>query len=219
MPRKKKSEEPRLTRTVGYIRMSTDGQDIEKNKSAILLYANDKQFGTVEFVTETASGSIHWRKRKIAELIESLQSGDRLITPEISRLGRSLLEIMEMLSILKSKQVAVYDLKNNWELNGSLQSEVFVFALSVASQVERELISKRTSEALQIKKSSGVRLGRPTGPGKSKLDPYKPEIIALLKNGSSKTFIAKRYGCSLPNLHNWLKKNGIKIEQDFGESK
>jgi DNA invertase Pin-like site-specific DNA recombinase len=80
----------------------------------------------------------------------------------------------------------------------------------MASEIERDLISQRTKEALRVKKAAGAKLGRPKGPGKSKLDPYQPEIESLLVNGSTQKFIARRYGTTEATLHNWLKKRGIK---------
>ena len=124
-----------------------------------------------------------------------------------------MLEIMEMLSILKDKEVNVYAVKGGWELNGSLQSKVMAMAFSIASEIERALISKRTKEALRARKVAGVKLGRPRGVGKSKLDEYKEEIVALLKNGSSKKFVANRYGTSQVNLYNWIKKNNVDAKQ------
>jgi DNA invertase Pin-like site-specific DNA recombinase len=82
-------------------------------------------------------------------------------------------------------------------------------AFSIASEIERDLISKRTKEALRALKAQGVKLGRPKGPGKSKLDKHRDEIVALLKNGSTKAYVAKKYGTTLPNLYNWLRKNKI----------
>ena len=82
---------------------------------------------------------------------------------------------------------------------------------SMAAEIERDLISSRNKKALKARKAAGVKLGRPKGPGKSKLDPYKEEIIALLNNGSTKTWVAKRYGCTLPNLYNWLKNNNFDL--------
>ena len=84
-------------------------------------------------------------------------------------------------------------------------------AFSIVSEIERDLISKRTKEALRARKNAGVKLGRPKGVGKSKLDEFKEEIVALLRNGSSKKFVADRYGTSQVNLYNWLKKNNIDI--------
>lgn len=86
--------------------------------------------------------------------------------------------------------------------------------MALFSELERDFISKRTKEALKARKAAGVKLGRPKGPGRSKLDQFRPEIEALLKSGSSKTFIAKRYGTTLPNFYNWLGKNQIDIKPD-----
>jgi DNA invertase Pin-like site-specific DNA recombinase len=83
---------------------------------------------------------------------------------------------------------------------------------TIAAEIERDLISARTKEALKSRKAAGVKLGRPKGPGKSKLDGYREEIVALLKNGSTKSYVARKYKTTLPNLYNWLKKNCINIE-------
>ena len=201
--------------TVGYLRVSTVDQDTEKNKDEILRLANDKQFGHVKWVEEKVSGKKNWKERKIKTIIDELGEGDRLIVPELSRLGRSMLEIMEMLSIAKEKGIYIYAVKGGWELNGSIQSKVMAMAFSIAAEIERDLISKRTKEALKALKAQGVKLGRPKGPGKSKLDKYREEIVALLKNGSTKAYVAKKYGTTLPNLYNWLKKNKIDIRPDL----
>ena len=198
-------------KTIAYLRVSTVEQDLEKNKADILTFANERDFGKVKFVEEKVSGTKNWKKRKIKQVIDELNKGDRLIVPEFSRLGRSMLEIMEMLSILKDKEVNVYAVKGEWELNGSLQSKIMAMVFSIASEIERDLISKRTKEALRARKNAGVKLGRPKGVGKSKLDAFKEEIIALLKNGSSKKFVADRYGTSQVNLYNWLKKNKLDV--------
>ncbi len=198
-------------KTIGYLRVSTIDQDIEKNRYEILELVNSKDFGQVEWIEEKVSGKKSWKERKIKEVIDNLGDGDRIIVPELSRLGRSMLEIMEMLSIAKQKGIYIYAVKGGWELNGSIQSKVMAMAFSIAAEIERDLISKRTTEALKARKKAGVVLGRPKGPGKSKLDKYREEIEALLKNGSTKTFVAKKYGTTLPNLYNWLKKNSIYI--------
>jgi len=138
-----------------------------------------------------------------------MKEGDRLIVPELSRLGRSMLEIMEILAIAKEKGIEIYDVKNGWELNGSIQSKVMALVFSIAAEIERDLISKRTMEGLRAARAKGKLLGRPKGPGKSKLDKHREEIISLIKTGSKQIYIAKKYGMSQPNLYNWLKKNGL----------
>jgi len=205
----KREKLQRVPRNIAYLRVSTQEQDCEKNKADILKFVNDRKLGHVEFIEEKISGTTSWKNRKIKEIIDELEAGDRLILPEISRMGRSMLEIMEMLSIAKQKEIVVYDIKNDFEINGRFQGELMAMIFSMAAQIERDLIASRTKEGIAAARASGKRLGRPPGPGKSKLDQYRPEIIALLANGSTKTFIAKRYETTLPNLFNWMKKNNV----------
>ena len=202
--------ESKSSKTIAYLRVSTIDQDIEKNKASILHLANNKDLGKVYFVEEKASGKTPWRKRRIATIIESLNRGDNLVVSELSRLGRSMLECMEILSIASQKGINIYAVKGNWQLDQSIQSKIIAMAFSMAAEIERDLISKRTKEALQAKKASGIKLGRPRGPGKSKLDKYRPEIEALLANGATQRFIAQRYGTTEANLHLWMKKHGLK---------
>jgi DNA invertase Pin-like site-specific DNA recombinase len=135
---------------------------------------------------------------------------DVIIVSELSRLGRSMLEIMEILSIATQKQLKIYSVKGDWHLDGSIQSKVMAMVFSMASEIERDLISSRTKEALRFKKENGIKLGRPKGPGKSKLDKFKPEIEALLSNGSTQKFIANRYNTTEANLYNWMKRHNLK---------
>ncbi len=196
-------------KTTAYLRVSTIDQDLEKNKADILKLANSLQLGHVHFEEEKLSGKISWRKRKIAQILEEAQAGDSIIVSELFRLGRSMLECMEILSIAAQKGVNVYAVKGNWRLDSSIQSKIIAMAFAMAAEIERDLISKRTKEALVAKKANGVRLGRPKGVGKSKLDQYRPEIEALMANGSTQAFIAKRYNTTEANLHHWLRQRGL----------
>lgn len=121
-----------------------------------------------------------------------------------------MLECMEILSVAMQRGISVYAVKGNWQLDQSIQSKIVAMAFSMAAEIERDLISQRTKEALRARKASGMPLGRPKGPGKSKLDAFHPEIEALLANGSTQKFIALRYKTTAANLHNWLKKRGIR---------
>lgn len=195
---------------IGYLRVSTIDQSVEKNEGAILRFANKKDFGKVAFVSEKVSGMKSWKNRKLFDLVESLQPGDKLIVSELSRLGRSLVEVLEILNILKDKDVSVYSVKENFKLNGDdIQSKMMRTMLGLFAEIERDLISARTKEGIAAARAKGVTLGRPRGPGKSRLDPYQPEIEALLKNGSRKSFIAKRYKVTYPTLVNFIKSRGI----------
>src|SRR5215510_11594063 len=197
-------------KTIGYLRVSTGEQELEKNKADILQLANQEDLGRVQFVEEKVSGKVAWRQRLIAELLDSLQTKDNVIVSELSRLGRSMLECMEILSIATQKGISVYAVKGNWHLDHSIQSKIMAMAFSMAAEIERELISQRTTEALRFRKAQGMKLGRPRGPGKSKLDAYRPEIERLLANGATQRFVARRYQTTEANLHNWLKKHGLK---------
>lgn len=197
-------------KNVSYLRVSTDAQDTVKNKAAVLVFANEKGFGQVEFVEEKVSGKKPWRERKIKGVLDSLEEGDRLIVPELSRLGRSTLEVLEILREAKDKGVDVYAVKEGLSLNGDgMQAKIMTTMLALFAELERDFISQRTREALMARKAAGVKLGRPKGPGRSKLDPHREEIVALLKNGATKRFVAKRYDTTTVNLYNWLKKNEI----------
>lgn len=197
-------------KTIGYLRVSTGLQDLDKNKADILRLANQEDLGRVQFVEEKVSGKVPWRKRRIADWVETLHAKDNLIVSELSRLGRSMLECMEILSIALQKGIRVYAVKGHWHLDQSMQSKIIAMAFSMAAEIERELISQQTTEALRFRKAQGLPLGRPRGPGKSKLDPYRPEIEGLLANGSTQRFIARRCHTTEANLHNWLKKQGLK---------
>jgi DNA invertase Pin-like site-specific DNA recombinase len=211
MRKKQGEEQPTQKKIVGYLRVSTLSQDLEKNKADILAYANDHRLGNVDFVQEVVSGKVSWKGRRIKEVIDSLDKDDWIIVAELSRLGRSMLEIMEIISEAKRKEINIHAIKNNWTLNGTIESKILLMVFSMASEIERDLISARTKEALRVRKESGVKLGRPKGPGKSKLDPHKDEIMALLRSGVPKKVVARKYGTAIVNLYNWIAKNKLDV--------
>lgn len=202
-------DEAGIKKTIGYLRVSTAGQELEKNKADILTLVNNKDLGKVTFVEEIISGKVSWRDRKLAAVLNDLKAGDSIIVSELSRLGRSMLECMEILSIATSKQIKIFSVKGNWNLDNSLQSKILAMAFSMAAEIERDLISSRTTEALRHRKASGLPLGRPVGSGSSKLDKFRPEIEALMNNGSTQRFIAVRYDTTPENLSIWLRKHKI----------
>jgi len=211
-PKKKKSPKRRKINTYSYLRVSTADQDVEKFKHDVLCYANDKNLGKVDFSVEKVSGTTSWRNRKVAEILDRVDKGDRLVVPELSRLGRSTAEILEILNIAKEKEIEVHSLKPEFIVDDSISGKLLATMFALMAELERDLISMRTKEALAARKKAGVTLGRPKGPGKSKLDPYKEEIIALLKNGSSKKYVAERYGTTPTNLYCWIKKRNLDVD-------
>lgn len=200
-------------RTVAYLRVSTIEQDLEKNKNEILQFANNRKLGHVEFVEEKISGTVDFKQRKIADILDQLEKGDNIIVNELSRLGRSTLQILQIIDIARNKGINVYAVKGAWQLDNSMQSKIVSTMFAMLSEIERDLISERTKEALRARKAQGIKLGRPKGPGKSKLDQFKEEIVAFLNTGYPKTRIASKYGVSRQNLYNWMEKNDIKIPE------
>ncbi|MFA5019146.1 MAG: recombinase family protein [Methylobacter sp.] len=200
---------PSARKTVAYLQEAARDQSLEKNKADILHFANQHDLGKVHFAEELVSGRIPWRERRIAGVLEELQANDVIIVTELSRLGRSMLECMEILSLVTFKGIYVYSVKGNWQLDQTLQSKISL-AFSMATEIERDLISQKIKDGLRSKKAQGMKMGRPKGPGKSKLDAFQPEIERLLANGFTKKSIAQRYSTTEANLSNWMKKHGLK---------
>ena len=196
------------TTTIGYLRVSTVDQDVDKFKGQILAYANDHSLGRVTFCEEHVSGAKSWRNRKLAGVVEELGPGDTLLVPELSRLGRSIVEVLEVLNLLKAKGVKVISIKEGFTLNGDgLQAKVMSTLLALFAEIERDLISQRTKEGLAAVRASGKRLGRPKGPGKSKLDRHKARIKEMRANGAPFAHIARELGCTAATVSSWCRRS------------
>lgn len=192
--------------TYAYLRVSTIDQNTEKNKMDVLKFVNDKKLGNVEFVEEQISGKSNFKNRQLGALLERMEKGDILIVPELSRIARSITQIFEVIDITKQKGIELYSIKENFtNTDKSITSTVTTTVFALVAQIERDLISLRTIEALQAKKANGERLGRPKGRGKSKLDENKEEILKLVELKVPKTIIARQYNTSTANLHRFLK--------------
>ena len=191
--------------TYAYLRVSTIEQNTEKNKLDVLKFANSKKLGNVEFIEEQISGKANFKNRQLGALLEKMKKGDVLIVPELSRIARSITQIFEVIDITKQKGIILYSIKEDFSNNDkSITSTVTTTIFALVAQIERDLISLRTKEALQSKKAQGVKLGRPKGKGKSKLDEYKDEILKLVELKVPKTIIARQYNTSTANLHRFL---------------
>jgi len=194
---------------VAYVRVSTDRQEVENQRMEILKLANEKGLGQVKFTEETVSGRKSWRDRSIAGVLDQMGPGDAIVVAELSRLGRSMLEIMEILSIATTKGVRVFAAKGDWALDSTIQSKLVAMCFSMAAEIERDLISQRTRAALATRKAAGVKLGRPTGPGKSKLDAFRVEVLELLNLGVTRKRVAAKFGTTEANLRHWLKQRNL----------
>ncbi|OHB69334.1 MAG: hypothetical protein A2W17_12515 [Planctomycetes bacterium RBG_16_41_13] len=147
-----------------YTRISTDRQELEGQEYSIKNFIeSDLKVLAYSFVSETVSGKVSWRRRELGKLIDTMVKNDTLVISELSRLGRSMLEVMELLSVLTQKQIKVISIKEGFKLEDNIQSKVIAFAYSMCAELERQLISVRTKEALASKRSQGVILGRPKG--------------------------------------------------------
>lgn len=197
-----------------YVRCSTNLQDTESQRFAVMEYCNAKRILIDEWITETASGSIHFRKRLLGTLVDKVQPGDWIICPELSRIGRSVYATMEVLSLLMTKKVHVHCIKENLDIGDDLNSSILSFAFGISSQIERNLISQRTRESMQKMKSEGRVLGRPVGSlGKSRLDDKRDLVIDFLSRGVSKSSICKITGVTAPTLDSFLITRNIKVEK------
>ncbi len=192
--------------TYAYLRVSTLEQNMEKNKIDVLKFANDKKLGNVNFIEEQISGKANFKNRLLGQILEKMHKDDVLIVPELSRIARSISQIFEVIDITKQKGIILYSIKENFSNNDkSITATVTTTVFALIAQIERDLISLRTREALQAKKASGVKLGRPKGKGKSKLDLHQEDILKLVELKVPKTIIAKQYNTSVKNLYTYLK--------------
>ena len=178
----------------GYIRVSTEEQNLENQRKATL-----ERFQIDEWVEEKRSGTIDWEKRSLGGLLERLDAGDTLVVTELSRLGRSLSMIFEIVSLLKKREVRLVAIKNNFDLDPSNASDiaasVLMFAFGLSAQIERELISERTKQGLAVARANGKRIGRQKGDKVYfvKLRKYESELMDLYRNGASVNFLARKY--------------------------
>lgn len=179
----------------GYIRVSSDRQTVENQRFEIRNFCRREKLSIDGWIEETISGTKSYSKRQLGVLLKRVQKDDLIICAELSRLGRNLFMIMEILNICMTKECRVWTIKDNYRLGEDIQSKVLAFAFGLSAEIERNLISQRTKEALARKKSEGVVLGRPKGrktaPEKHKLYKKRNLINELLSIGMSKNKIAK----------------------------
>lgn len=198
----------------GYIRVSTDKQTVENQRFEILAFAKHEGFPIDHWIEETISGTKAIEKRKLGPLLASLQSGDLLICAELSRLGRSLFMILEALNLCMKKNVRVWTIKDNYRLGDDISSKVLAFAFGLSAEIERNLISQRTKEALARKKAEGIQLGRPKGHRNLKLNvkclAKHATILELLEMNISIPSIAKRIDVARGTLYRYLAYTGIR---------
>ena len=192
--------------TIGYIRVSSNKQTLEHQRFEIENFASKEGINIDSWVEEKISSRKTLKNRKLGGLLEDLQENDILISCEISRLGRSLLEVMRILETCLNKNCQVWTIKENYRLGNDIQSKVLAFAFGLAAEIERKLISDRTKSSLANIKANGKKLGRPfTAESKKlKLSKNSKRIKKLIEKGLSKSQIARILGVSRGTLRRYL---------------
>ena len=193
----------------GYIRVSTDKQTVENQRFEINNFCEKNNLKVDKWIEETISGAKDFETRKLGILLRSMNKRDILICAELSRLGRNLLMIMSILNKCMQKEIQVWTIKDNYKLGSDISSKVLAFAFGLSAEIERNLISQRTKEALARKKSEGVVLGRPKGSKSKKLKlSGKEKIISnMLNKNLPYKKIAKSLGVHRSTLSTFIKEN------------
>ena len=198
----------------GYIRVSSDKQTVENQRFEINKFCKNERLNVDDWIEETISGTKNFSKRQLGHLLKKVHKGDVIICSELSRLGRNLFMIMEILNICMTKECRVWTIKDGYRLGDDIQSKVLAFAFGLSAEIERNLISQRTKEALARKKAEGVVLGRPKG----KRCRLCPKCLAkhqwikrMLADGKTKTYIAHRLKVSKGTLYRYLVYTGLHL--------
>ena len=193
----------------GYIRVSTDKQTVENQRFEITRFCGNQDIIIDRWIEETISGTKDVEKRKLGKLLNKLRKDDVLICAELSRLGRNLLMIMSILNHCMKNDVQVWTIKDNYRLGSDINSKVLAFAFGLSAEIERNLISQRTKEALARKKAEGVILGRPKGrkSSKVKLTGKELEIKKLLDKKVSKSAISRILGVHRLTVSKFIEEN------------
>lgn len=195
----------------GYIRVSSDKQTVENQRFEIINFTRCNSIEIDGWIEETISGTKKYNERELGKLLSKIKPGDLIVCSELSRLGRNLFMIMEILNQCMQKDCRVWTIKDGYRLGDDIQSKVLAFAFGLSAEIERNLISQRTKEALARKRAEGVILGRPKGRKSSKYKlTGKEELIKKMRSrGKSKSYIARKLKVNRNTLYRFLKENNL----------
>ena len=196
----------------GYIRVSTDRQTVENQRYEIKNFCKKNDMKIDGWISdEGISGTKDPEKRELGKLLEKAKAGDYILCSELSRLGRSLMMIMAILNECTKKKVNIWTIKDNYRLDNDISSAVKAFAYGLTAQIERQLISQRTKEALARKKAEGIFIGRPKGSlsKKVKLTGKEKDILKYIKQGMSQREISEKLGVSKGTVNRFIRREKL----------
>ena len=197
--------------TYGYLRVSTDQQDENNQKVGVDEKANRMGLKIDEYIIDHGvSGTKEPEKRELGTLMKKLKKDDLIIASELSRLGRSMYMVMRILEFCMKNGIKVITVKDNYELVDNIQSKVLAFAFSIAAEIERDMISRRTKEALARVKASGKKLGRKFGKcDHVKLTGHDEEICEMIREGKNNVEIGQRFGVHRQTVRYYIRDRQI----------
>lgn len=191
-----------------YIRVSTELQSYDGQHFQIEDWCRKRGWKVDKWVQEKASGTVGLQKRTLGQLLRKLKKGDVLVCCELSRLGRNMMMVMSILNTCSQKGIRLYSIKDSFELSDSLNAKIIAFAFSLAAEIERNLISSRTREALAAKKMAGIKLGRPVGTSKERerFEARLGEILEAWEKGATIASLAREMKIHPNTLSRYLKE-------------
>lgn len=189
--------------TVAYLRISTEKQHLRNQQEEILRFADARNLHVDRWLTEVVSGRKSGRERKLGALLRRMKRGDTLIVTELSRLSRTLTEIMSIMGHCLERGIVLYSTKDGYAFDNSINSKVLCFAFGLVAEIERNLISMRTREALAVRRADGVTLGRRKGTcvKQQQLAQEREAVKAMLREGCTLTALCRRFGVSAKTFH------------------
>ena len=200
--------------TYGYIRVSSDKQTVENQRFEINKFCAAHGMKIDDWIEETISGTKTYQSRKLGELLNNTQKGDTIICSELSRLGRNLFMIMEILNICMVRSCRLWTIKDGYHLGDDINAKVLAFAFGLSAEIERNLISQRTKEALARKRAEGVHIGRPVGRHtrieRLRLNKYHEQIVELVDSFKSLSFISRILNINRNSLRRYVARIGLK---------